>query len=361
MNNGYHSYRMNRRRRRRMLKQIVLASVLVLLVVGIIIAAVLISRSKGGDDDSETNPVYTTASPDTKNPDETDAAETDGGEDIFENYTTLILSESDLYTGDLILVREGAPFVFPENFEPKLSNIFNGRKKYEDGTRAYQLSTADLLLSPVALEKLNQMTEAFYEETGRNKLLIKESYRTYEYQQEILDFRIERDGREEALKYVALPGESEHHTALAFDMSVYKDGVNTYIADEPDYLPIYENAHKYGFILRYPENKVDVTGIAYEAWHFRYVGEPHAKYIYENGLCLEEYIELLREEHSYSDEHLTVDFEGPTVSGKYEIYYVPAKTDGDGFGETEVIIPNGYDYCVSGNNIDGFIVTVKIK
>ncbi len=360
MNNGYHSYRMNRRRRRRMMKQIALASVLALIVIGIIIAAVLILSNKGEDEGSETKPIYTTASPDTKNPDETDAPE-EGKNEIWENYTTIKLSEADMHTGDLILVREGAPYVFPESFESKLSNIFNGRKKYDNGARAYQLSTADLLLSPIALEKLNQMTEDFYEETGRNKLLIKEAYRTYEYQQEILDFRIERDGREEALKYVALPGESEHHSALAFDMSVYKDGVNTYIEDEPDYLPIYENAHKYGFILRYPENKVDITGIAYEAWHFRYVGEPHAKYIYENGLCLEEYIALLRDEHSYSDEHLIVDFEGPTFSGEYEIYYVPAKADGDGFTETEIIIPQGYDYCVSGNNIDGFIVTVKIK
>ena len=101
---------------------------------------------------------------------------------------------------------------------------------------------------------------------------------------------MERDGEEEALKYVARPGESEHHTAMAFDMSVYKDGVNTYIQDEEDYLPIYEEAHKYGFILRYPSGKSDITGIIYEPWHYRYVGKTVAAEIRDSGLTLEEWV-----------------------------------------------------------------------
>ena len=60
-----------------------------------------------------------------------------------------------------------------------------------------------------------------------------------------------------------------------------------------DYAWLTENAWRYGFILRYPPEKADVTGIGYESWHFRYVGIPHAWYMQENNLCLEEYLDLL--------------------------------------------------------------------
>ncbi|MBQ1243239.1 MAG: D-alanyl-D-alanine carboxypeptidase family protein, partial [Clostridia bacterium] len=63
--------------------------------------------------------------------------------------------------------------------------------------------------------------------------------------------------------------------------------------EEMAYKWLSDNAHKYGFILRYPSDKTDITGIAYEPWHFRYVGKSHAKEIYNQGLCLEEYVETL--------------------------------------------------------------------
>ena len=266
-------------------------------------------------------------------------------------YTILSLTDAEINRGDLILVRAGNPYAF-EDIE--LSDLYAERKKYSDGTKAYQVSATNLYLEKKVFEKLNELTESFYEESGERWLLIKSAYRTYDEQKEILDYRIDRDGREEALKTVALPGESEHHTGMAFDMSVYKNGVNTYIQDEPAYVKIYEDAHKYGFILRYPDDKVAITGISYEAWHFRYVGVPHAYYMYTEGLCLEEYIELLREEYRYDGSHLVIDCDD---GNKYEVYYVPKGSD----GTTDVIIPSGYEYTVSGNNVDGFIVTAKIS
>ncbi|MDD4035859.1 MAG: D-alanyl-D-alanine carboxypeptidase family protein [Bacilli bacterium] len=97
---------------------------------------------------------------------------------------------------------------------------------------------------------------------------------------------------------VQKPGHSEHETGLAFDLSnSYKstDAFDTTIQG----LWIQRNAHKYGFINRYPANKVDITGIKYEPWHYRYVGEIHATYINENNLALEEYLDIFEINNIY--------------------------------------------------------------
>ena len=85
-------------------------------------------------------------------------------------------------------------------------------------------------------------------------------------------------------KSVAIPGTSEHQTGLAVDIKGTKKMY--------DWLA--ENSWQYGFILRYPDDKIKITGIVYEPWHFRYVGKPLAKDIYDSGLCLEEYLENLK-------------------------------------------------------------------
>lgn len=119
---------------------------------------------------------------------------------------------------------------------------------------------------------------------------ISSCYRSYAYQEKVLKYYIEKEGVDEAFKRVALPGTSEHQTGLAFDYFFIRDGKNHYdiLEDDPEYKWIQNNAHKYGFIIRYPKGKEDITGYAYEPWHLRYVGEI-ATYLYENDLTLEEY------------------------------------------------------------------------
>lgn len=90
--------------------------------------------------------------------------------------------------------------------------------------------------------------------------------------------------------WVAKVGYSEHQTCLAVDINA--DGVNS--TGEQVYNWLANNAWKYGFILRYPENKVDITKTDYEPWHYRYVGVEAAAKIQEKGLCLEEYISMLK-------------------------------------------------------------------
>ena len=97
-----------------------------------------------------------------------------------------------------------------------------------------------------------------------------------------------------AKEWVAIPGTSEHHTGLALDIVTPTYQVLDYGFDTTEAFKwLYENCSKYGFILRYPKDKSDITKITYEPWHYRYVGVETAKYIMENNMCLEEYIESI--------------------------------------------------------------------
>ena len=121
------------------------------------------------------------------------------------------------------------------------------------------------------------------------------TYRSVARQEELWAEFEEEYGEEYCKKYVAVPGYSEHHTGLAIDVCLIKDG--EVIADNDAMIAeteIFDAVHKkladHGFILRYMPGKEDITGYAYEPWHFRYVGEEPAKEIYEQGLTLEEYL-----------------------------------------------------------------------
>jgi len=121
---------------------------------------------------------------------------------------------------------------------------------------------------------------------------IMSGYRSYDYQEKLYNKSILEKGFNYAFRYIAPPGASEHQTGLAIDICVYRDN-NCYIEHEIDDMEeikwIHNNAHKYGFIVRYPVDKENITGYNYESWHLRYVGSI-ANYIYGNNLTLEEYL-----------------------------------------------------------------------
>lgn len=129
--------------------------------------------------------------------------------------------------------------------------------------------------------------------------IICSSYRTHEKQQELFNQQIQiymKDGmdRQEAeertAKSVAVPGTSEHELGLAVDITdIAEQKIVSGMEEQPVQQWLMKNCWKYGFILRYPEDKADITGIVYEPWHYRYVGKEAAKYIYSNQITLEEY------------------------------------------------------------------------
>lgn len=116
-------------------------------------------------------------------------------------------------------------------------------------------------------------------------------YRSYARQFKIFTNNIATQGKEHTLKYSAVPGTSEHQTGLSMDVSIkslnYK--LDEVFADTPEGKWLAENAYKYGFTIRYPKDKEDITGYAYEPWHVRYVGRGLSYYLYNNNLTLEEY------------------------------------------------------------------------
>lgn len=118
-------------------------------------------------------------------------------------------------------------------------------------------------------------------------LLGNSGYRSYKSQKETYVNRVKAEGKKLADAYVAKPGFSEHQTGLCIDITnegrYFVEGTK-----EADWLA--ENCHRFGFIIRYPYGKRNITGIEYEPWHIRYVGEEVAKYIYDNKLTLEEYL-----------------------------------------------------------------------
>ncbi len=167
-------------------------------------------------------------------------------------------------------------------------------------TNTYKKITASMdgfcrdCIDKTAYEAWNEMkADAFA--IGYN-MWIQSGYRSYDYQKDLYNGYVKRKGQVAADKSSARPGSSEHQTGLAFDICV-KDSSKTYpciSSDFNDTVPakwLSNNAHKYGYILRYPKGKTDETGYIHESWHFRYVGKELAKKLYNDGdwITLEDY------------------------------------------------------------------------
>lgn len=120
-------------------------------------------------------------------------------------------------------------------------------------------------------------------------LMINSSYRTYQDQVSVYNNYRNTSGEAYADSIAARPGFSEHQTGLAIDIFSRTNTSSATFKDSAEAAWLKENAHKFGFILRYPEGKEDITGTTYEAWHYRYVGVDIAKYIYEHDITFDEY------------------------------------------------------------------------
>lgn len=168
---------------------------------------------------------------------------------------------------------------FPETYKPELDEIFD-TDKYLDARVAphyeemYTAAKQDgIILTPYSAYRS-------YERQKNNYNHLTETY--------MADYHLSReDAAKKAATVILPPGTSEHNLGLCMDIcNVYDSFVN-----QKEYTWLTENAYKYGFILRYPKGKEDVTGIVFEPWHWRYVGVEWAKQIRDSGLCLEEFLD----------------------------------------------------------------------
>ena len=169
--------------------------------------------------------------------------------------------------------------------------VINGRKYFES------------YINPDAKRSYEKMKEYFYKKYGI-VLDINDAYRSYEYQQKVYDYFVKTKGQEYTDKYVARPGESEHHTGLSLDIKARKPMPKCF-PNKPivrrvfnrltipiSYHLLWKKSPDFGFIRRYEKGKEDITGVYPEAWHYRYVGEDVAKFMREKNLSLEEYVEM---------------------------------------------------------------------
>lgn len=245
--------------------------------------------------------------------------------------------------GTLVLVNATHAYSFPE--DEQLVNL------YEEGMGEHvKLASSDIRLRPEAMNALRDLSDAFYEQSGSRELLIASGYRSYDEQVEIYSSRVDSKGIDYAKKYVAMPGCSEHHTGLCFDLSVYTDeGIAMHLDDSEDYAYVIEHCADFGLVRRYDESKTAITGISGEDWHFRYVGVTHALYMTEKELCLEEYLELLQKHTALNPLELT------TSDTKYTMYFVTAAPA----GATGIEIGEEYSetYSISGTACGGYAVS----
>ncbi len=193
------------------------------------------------------------------------------------------------------------------------------------------VATRDVELDVRALQAAQAL---FYEaeEQGYTGYYLTSGIRSYERQRQLYD-------EAEDKSYVQKPGHSEHHTGLAMDVAYLERDMKDEDSKELRWLK--KNARRYGWILRYPKGKKHITGIAYEPWHFRYVGVPHSYYMEENNMCHEEYVEYLRGGGKYE---MVVD------GVRYSVWY-------ENVNDGKVRVPEDMGYEVSRDNTGGYVLT----
>lgn len=163
------------------------------------------------------------------------------------------------------------------DYTPELVEIENGRK--------FDYRAAEDLKKFIGDARASGLN-VFLSSTYRGK-----------YSQKLLyDRKVEQYGEEEAKTIVLPPGTSEHQTGLAADITdVYYEFKTKDIENTDTFKWLNDHCQDYGFILRYPKDKEEITKVIYEPWHFRYVGVSAAKYIKEHKLCLEEFLDLFKD------------------------------------------------------------------
>ena len=178
--------------------------------------------------------------------------------------------QSTVFRGDILLVNDthrlSADYV-PEG----LVNLYQNR-------HSFRLASSDIYLTRETYEAAERMFHAA-EEQNVNGFIITSGYRSFQRQGEV--YAESEPGKAQQ------PGASEHQTGLAFDVTAETNGG---FESTEQYAWLSQHAHEYGFIQRYPANKSDVTGISYEPWHYRYVGEEAARRMRQTGQTLEEFL-----------------------------------------------------------------------
>ncbi|MGG0763156.1 VanY-A/VanY-F/VanY-M family D-Ala-D-Ala carboxypeptidase [Bacillus paramycoides] len=241
------------------------------------------------------------------------------------NTEKIEITEEQAYKGNLLLVNKD----YPVKKDSIRSDIINVAQNSEL-VRGYGVLDRNIRLSKDIVKKFLNVIDAAEKESV-NHFLISSGYR---------DFQEQRQLYEEMGSDYALPaGYSEHNLGLSLDVG----STQKKMEKAPEGKWIEENVWKHGFVLRYPKNKSNITGIQYEPWHIRYVGLPHSAIMQKKKFTLEEYLDFLKEK-----KEISTNVEGE----EYKVSYYKVSNN------TTINVPINQHYEISGNNMDGVIVTV---
>lgn len=240
----------------------------------------------------------------------------------------VILKKNDVYRGSLILV--------------------NSQNRIKDSISKANLASFSIEYKNIKLEReaYINLQKALKAIEAKKKIVPVSGYRSLEEQTSIYNNSMKENGKEFTNKYVASPGTSEHQTGLAIDLGLNKKEIDFIRPSFPQTgicKKFRDVSIKYGFILRYTEEKKSITKISDEEWHFRYVGYPHSEIMSKKNFCLEEYISYLKK-YPYKEKYLEYN--------NYKISYL--KMDEE---EKEISLCD--NYTISGDNTLGFIITEK--
>ena len=188
-------------------------------------------------------------------------------------------------------------YLLPEKYVP--DNLVKVPKDPKKGGIKWKSAPSEgHQLQAECAEALCAMNAVMREIDGFQDMYLKSAYRSYRTQKTMYNNRLKKNnGRDDG--WVSKPGASDHQTGLGCDVIPYnwtkKSGMNDKMMQEKECQWMAEHCQEYGFIIRYPADKKEITEINTEPWHLRYVGIPAATYIMENGLCLEEFVQELQE------------------------------------------------------------------
>ncbi len=320
-------------KRRLRLDRIAVVVVPLILIIILITFLCLHSCDRSADESNSTENAVTT----TLTGDDVESTDTPSGSATDENTvsvaTQVTYPDGGIGVGNLVVINETYAYTFSENEENLLT-------VHDNQNSSYSVSDWEVRLEAETLDQLNAMMAAYEEETGYQNMEVFSGYRTEEEQQSLY----------ESGSSSFSGGHSDYHSGRTFNLKIkFSDGSSDYYNAEkyPDYSWISENAASYGFVVRYPEDKDTITGEESRSYTFRYVGVPHAVYMTEHHLCLEEYVELLQDYTQDAPLEIMVE---DTV---YQVFYVSEDEEA-----STLTLENGESYTVSGDNIGGYILTV---
>jgi len=259
-------------------------------------------------------------------------------------FTKATVTDAQLSRGSLLLVNSNHRYDIPTDLN--LVNCYDYREQNKETNESYNLIDRSPRLEANAMEHAHKMLIDLGAATENHSIMISSAFRTYE---------------DQANKEIA-QGHSDHHTGLLLSLTVY-GGASPYLSHESNEALntwLNDNAHKYGFVVRYPENKVESTGVSDYTNAFRYVGVAHSTYMKEHDLSLEEYVDYLKENTS-ADKCLKLT---AADGNNYAIYYVACEGGSEIEVPEQIANPNGstsHPYTVSGTNEGGVIITVTLN